>query len=186
MKRLKVLKMMAREVFRPLHQSNQGICVLNWAFEKIYENAKAKKIFANKCPELFLQIKAICQTAVNLRDAVSNPMINQSGILRYPTGTIVFSCLSFGKGDQTCIYIIFDYEPLMETSITDLALTPREKEVVQAMVMGKTNKEISELLCIGLETVKSHIRNLFAKTGASSRVELIGRVLRHSSTPRIL
>ncbi|HML88450.1 MAG TPA: helix-turn-helix transcriptional regulator [Methylomusa anaerophila] len=109
---------------------------------------------------------------------VNNPLISHSGMLHFLSGTLVFSCLRLGKAEKTCYYIIFDYISLLENELTnEIALTPREREIVQIMAMGKTNKEISKILCIGLETVKSHIRNLFAKTGATSRVELIGKVL---------
>lgn len=50
-------------------------------------------------------------------------------------------------------------------------LTRREKEVLQFIAEGKSNKEISVLLCISPETVKSHIKNIFKKLGVKNRVE---------------
>lgn len=177
-KGLKVLKMAAQDVFGTLCHTGQGICVLNWNLEKIYENEKAKKVFADQCPGLYQQFKDICQTAGRMADTANNSVMNHNGILRYPHGAVMFSCLFFGQGDQTCIYIIFDYAPLLDGQIADdIGLTPREKEIVRVMAAGKTNKEISETLCIGLETVKTHVRNIFAKTGVNSRLELVSKAL---------
>jgi DNA-binding NarL/FixJ family response regulator len=50
-------------------------------------------------------------------------------------------------------------------------LTRREKEVLQFIAEGKGNKEISVLLCISTETVKSHVKNIFKKLGVKNRVE---------------
>jgi len=50
-------------------------------------------------------------------------------------------------------------------------LTQREREVLRNITHGKTNKDIANELFISLETVKSHTKNIFRKTGAKNRVE---------------
>lgn len=52
-------------------------------------------------------------------------------------------------------------------------LTAREKEIVEALSKGWTNKEIGEALFISETTVKKHLANVFAKTGVASRQALI-------------
>ncbi|WP_404385525.1 response regulator transcription factor [Knoellia locipacati] len=54
-------------------------------------------------------------------------------------------------------------------------LTAREREVMAEMARGSTNSEIAESLFISLETVKSHVRSLLAKSGARHRTELVVR-----------
>ena len=51
-------------------------------------------------------------------------------------------------------------------------LTPRELEIVSAVVAGYSNKEIAAHLKISQDTVKHHLSNIFDKTGVSTRVEL--------------
>ena len=51
-------------------------------------------------------------------------------------------------------------------------LTPREFEVIHALVSGCTNREIAQRLSISEQTVKHHVTNIFNKTGSSSRLEL--------------
>jgi two-component system, NarL family, nitrate/nitrite response regulator NarL len=53
-----------------------------------------------------------------------------------------------------------------------LNLTPREQEIIAAIVAGCMNKEIAAKLSISEETVKRHLSNIFVKTGVSNRLEL--------------
>ncbi len=49
-------------------------------------------------------------------------------------------------------------------------LTPRELEVLRAMVLGKTNKEIAKDLKLSPDTIKDHLENLYRKLEAQDRV----------------
>jgi two-component system nitrate/nitrite response regulator NarL len=51
-------------------------------------------------------------------------------------------------------------------------LTPRELEIVSAVVAGFANKEIAEYFKISEDTVKHHLSNIFDKLGVSTRLEL--------------
>lgn len=50
-------------------------------------------------------------------------------------------------------------------------LTEREKEILKCIAEGKSNKEISQTLFVSVETVKSHIKNLYKKLHVKNRVE---------------
>jgi DNA-binding NarL/FixJ family response regulator len=50
-------------------------------------------------------------------------------------------------------------------------LTPREVEVLNAVVAGKTNQEIGLALGISEKTVEKHLEGIFSKLGVASRVE---------------
>ena len=51
-------------------------------------------------------------------------------------------------------------------------LTPREADVLELLQGGATNAQIAQALAIGLETVRTHARNIYRKLGISSRREL--------------
>jgi DNA-binding CsgD family transcriptional regulator len=52
-------------------------------------------------------------------------------------------------------------------------LTPREREIVELVATGATNREIAAHLVLSPRTVDHHLRQVFAKLGISSRAELI-------------
>jgi DNA-binding NarL/FixJ family response regulator len=51
-------------------------------------------------------------------------------------------------------------------------LTPREAEVLELLQDGATNAQIAHQLSIGIETVRTHARNIYRKLGIASRREL--------------
>jgi DNA-binding NarL/FixJ family response regulator len=51
-------------------------------------------------------------------------------------------------------------------------LTAREQEIVDLVIAGCRNREISERLSISEKTVKAHLSNIFAKLGVRDRLEL--------------
>lgn len=51
------------------------------------------------------------------------------------------------------------------------SLSPREHEVLQLLVRGRSNKEIGSHLDISEETVKSHLKTLFAKLKVRDRTD---------------
>jgi two-component system nitrate/nitrite response regulator NarL len=58
-------------------------------------------------------------------------------------------------------------------------LTPRELEIVSAIVSGDSNRDIADRLSISLQTVKHHLTSIFDKTGVSTRLELALFAIRH-------
>lgn len=53
----------------------------------------------------------------------------------------------------------------------DPPLTPREKQILGAIVAGETNKEIAARYAISAETVKEHVQHLFRKLGVTDRTQ---------------
>jgi DNA-binding NarL/FixJ family response regulator len=58
-------------------------------------------------------------------------------------------------------------------------LSQREVEVLRHLAAGRSNWEIADALCISLNTVATHVRNILAKTGAANRTEAAAYALRH-------
>ena len=59
------------------------------------------------------------------------------------------------------------------------SLTSREREILSAVVMGLTNREIAEKLSISEDTVKHHLSRIFDKVGVSHRLELAMYAVNH-------
>ena len=60
----------------------------------------------------------------------------------------------------------------VETRKKRYGLTPRELQIISAVVAGYANKEIAEHFRISEDTVKHHLSNVFDKLGVSTRLEL--------------
>ncbi|MFF9897567.1 response regulator [Streptomyces longispororuber] len=58
-------------------------------------------------------------------------------------------------------------------------LTLRETEVIGLIAEGMTNQEIARALHVSTATVKTHINNLFAKTGLKDRAQAVRYAYRH-------
>jgi two-component system, NarL family, nitrate/nitrite response regulator NarL len=50
--------------------------------------------------------------------------------------------------------------------------TPREREIISAILAGQMNKDIGAKLFISEDTVKRHLSNIFGKSKVSNRLEL--------------
>lgn len=56
-----------------------------------------------------------------------------------------------------------------------MALTPKEREVLELLSRNLSNKEIALALQVGEETIKWHVKNLFAKLDAGTRKQVVSR-----------
>ena len=51
-------------------------------------------------------------------------------------------------------------------------MTAREREIALLVAAGRTNREVAEQLVLSARTIEAHLRNVYAKLGVRSRVEL--------------
>ena len=58
------------------------------------------------------------------------------------------------------------------------ALTPREREVLELLAHGLSNRRIADALAISEHTAKFHVAAVCAKLGAASRTEAVSRGVR--------
>ncbi len=64
-------------------------------------------------------------------------------------------------------------------------LTPREREITQAVARGLTNTEIAAQLFLSAHTVRDHLTAVFEKLGVSSRGELVARLFADHYAPTL-
>jgi two-component system NarL family response regulator len=62
-------------------------------------------------------------------------------------------------------------------------LTPREMDVLEQIVAGKSNKEIAEELGVSEATVKTHINSLLGKLGVTDRTQAATAAIRRGIVP---
>ena len=61
----------------------------------------------------------------------------------------------------------------------DHALTEREKEILNYLVKGHTYKSIAAGCSISMDTVKSHLKNIYTKLQVSSGKEAVAKVMKY-------
>lgn len=59
----------------------------------------------------------------------------------------------------------------------------RERDIIEMILKGKSNKEIEVELFISPHTVKNHVYHIFQKAGVNSRGQLVSMILQSSSEP---
>lgn len=65
-------------------------------------------------------------------------------------------------------------EPKGASEIPDIS--PREKEVLEQLCLGKSNKQIATALFISESTVKTHVSNLLVKFNMTSRAQIMHKM----------
>ncbi|SDH95048.1 regulatory protein, luxR family [Rhodococcus triatomae] len=70
-----------------------------------------------------------------------------------------------------------------ESSASPIALSRRERDVLNYVALGCRNAEIGERLSLSTQTVKTYMRNLMAKLDVRSRHEAVVEARRHGLIP---
>jgi two-component system, NarL family, response regulator len=71
-----------------------------------------------------------------------------------------------------------DVEAKLQERAAQPTLTSREIEVIELVAAGRRDKEIALALAISNQTVRVHIKNIFAKLGVGDRTEAMGVAIR--------
>ena len=76
-------------------------------------------------------------------------------------------------------------EPIDQFAVDRLAnLSPREFEVLQYLLDGRSQTAAAEELFVSPHTVRTHVRNILAKMGAHSSLEAVSLAVRAGMRPR--
>jgi DNA-binding NarL/FixJ family response regulator len=97
-------------------------------------------------------------------------------IVRAHKGYVQFSPGVFPKlnydSKRTVLHVLTNYTEDLQTLPPYLkALTTREKEILCLIILGRTNREISDELCISMQTVKNHITKILDQLNVNDRTQ---------------
>jgi DNA-binding CsgD family transcriptional regulator len=105
-------------------------------------------------------------------------------LVTFPSGR-TYAVESSGRSQKGVRrWLILVVEPVAELSVDERSalerfpLTEREFDVARLMMRGLSNEKIAQDMGISPETVKTHVRSIFEKSGTHSRTEFLAAVLR--------
>jgi DNA-binding NarL/FixJ family response regulator len=105
-----------------------------------------------------------------------------------PMGELVDAVHRLAAGDQLLSqeeviealrFLTRERESHREARLASDRLTPREREVLQALAEGSSDREIARHLHVGEGTVHSHVTNILSKLEVSSRLQALVFAVRH-------
>ena len=122
--------------------------------------------------------------------AGSPPAQNEQGLLHIPrTLALPISVMVVGlpadtsawiSGDPRWMLLLFDPDrklhPMREIIARDLRISEREAQIAALLMAGHELKDVATRLHISLNTVRTHLKAIFAKTGIRSQSELMRRI----------
>jgi len=148
------------------------------------DGAAATRVIRQKYP----QVQVIALTSFKEGDLVKNAL--EAGAIAYllkdvSADDLVRSIRAAHAGRATLSPEAA--QALVETAnqppVPGLDLTEREREVLALMVEGLNNTQIAGRLTVSPSTIKSHVSNILAKLGVTSRTEAVTLALRNRIVP---
>ncbi|MCP2256360.1 regulatory protein, luxR family [Streptoalloteichus tenebrarius] len=76
--------------------------------------------------------------------------------------------------------------PELRSARSSIRLTPRQRQVLELLVQGASNRRISRTLHIAEQTVKAHLHMVYRKLGVADRTEAVVTAIRASLVPEHL
>lgn len=165
-----------------------GVIILDSNFQPITMNEAAE----DYCNELTNEL-SILNTVNNVVSAILSEMAMKptpiSPQLQVICGHLDIKIFPFiapeANGNLTTYYTMYltnmdtSFNTLLKHFTTQHGLTDREIEILNLIIAGMNNSEIGDYLYISINTVKTHILNIFKKCQVSGRVELINKCNKH-------
>lgn len=74
---------------------------------------------------------------------------------------------------------VLNYFNESNKQIINYHLSKREKEILDELVTGSTYNKISETLFISIDTVRTHIKNIYSKLHVNSKAEAVAKALKN-------
>jgi DNA-binding CsgD family transcriptional regulator len=177
-------------------KSSIGVLLLDGQLRLVHHTAEAATILeyprkSRECVPLEKVMPAIRS------QLASPPKVAPASSLEFKSGRRRYSCRAFlldsggrgssGDGDdlQPKVVVVLEralpQAPDIRRWCEAFQLTSRESETVKYLLKGLTSKEIAEQMNISPSTVKSFLKSVMTKVGASNRTGIIAKVLEKAS-----
>ncbi|MBA2251349.1 MAG: response regulator transcription factor [Nitrospirales bacterium] len=161
-----------------------GIVILNGLGEVVHVNDTAWEMLSlirqhapvsknGLVPEVMMDLCHELESKLSGRHSVSShTRLEATHLMATADGGVLFRALALegandlpteGRRFLIMLEKVVEREPVNVADQERFGLTPREREVIQALTHGFTNKEIGNALGITEPTVKAHIKHIMEK-----------------------
>ncbi|MGM0688129.1 MAG: response regulator transcription factor [Bacillota bacterium] len=182
----------SEEAIAKAHEVAPDVILMDIKMEGVNGIETAKQILAQK-PEIKIIFLTIFEDTESIRLALQS---GASGyILKHVSRQNLIDTIKRVHNGETIIdqsvfrQIVNDYTRLskklteikpLEKEEKRVELTPREQEILRQLVKGLTNKEISSATNLAVDTVKTHLRNIYQKLQVKNRTQAISLAMKLS------
>ncbi len=156
-----------REAVRQVENLRPNIVVMDIAMPEL-NGIEATRMIVDRCPDTRVIILSMYSTTEHLRRAFKAGA--EGYLLKESAGNEVADAVRAVHANHRYLSqklsdrLINDYGQLVLEIETPLnQLSPRELEVLQLVVEGKSNNEIAETLCLSPKTIETYRSRLFSK-----------------------
>lgn len=137
-----------------------------------------KKTFVKNLGIIYMLSFALYEAFQQLID----PFLRERELYFYAIGGGIYFCINIPALFYIHRFMTNHHTQLIELNIgidqmsrfsEQFNITSREKEIIEMIIKGKTNRNIGESLYISVQTVKNIISNIYRKTNVKNRLQLL-------------
>jgi DNA-binding CsgD family transcriptional regulator len=171
-------------------QSRVGVLLLDSHLRPLHFNAEAAEILEypekpRAVPPLEAVLPFTRAALVNSRAALPRAEF-RSGRRRYRCRTFLLDANEAAENRAHAkVVVMLERDDAHSWDLARVSeafqLTTRERETVQLLMKGLTSKEIADAMSISPNTVKSFLKLVMAKVGASNRTGIIAKIFERAS-----
>lgn len=172
--------------------SRIGVLLLDAQWRLVHYNAEAANIlgYPKKLPEVPSLDAILPATRLNLAKRSTSAL---PSTIEFTSGRRRYLCRAFrldfnsrtDDRSQPRILLVLDRQPTRtvdEAQRSDeFQLTSRERETVSLLIKGRSSKEIADEMSISPSTVKTFLKLVMIKVGASNRTGIVAKILGRAS-----
>lgn len=168
---IKKLKSSNSLLKQSLHTMSVGILVLDSQYSLLYCNEKAKEYKFD-----LTTLRQLLQEQI----ATKNRPDHQEFDLSYQPFLLKIKTVYNSMKKEGYLISIYPQNEQKQTAIFDtclqLGLSKREAEIIELILNGDSNDAIAKKLFVSINTVKTHIKNIFNKLGVNNRTAIMNKV----------
>lgn len=179
------------EALTRVRATRPDVVVMDLAMPEL-DGLAATRLIKSEYPELAVVILTASEADADLFEAVKSGA--QGYLLKsMEPEQMVEQIAAAGRGEpaltpQLAAKILTEFarqadSPATTAPVAPDQLTAREREVLELLVAGASNRQIATMLVVTENTIKFHLKNILQKLHLQNRSQVVAYALRHGLTP---